>query len=146
MSHRHNELDVTGTLTTYLLFRHLHTASVTGDTLVEDTLIFTARALIVLRRTEDALTEQSVTLGLVRAVVNGLRLGDLTIRIFLDLLGRSKRDGNLREISLYLIIFFESHIAMNYNCEKRYRSLSTLYERVEESWQQRLSVKLDAQT
>lgn len=35
---------------------------------------------------------------------------------------------------------------MNYNCEKRYRSLSTLYERVEESWQQRLSVKLDAQT
>ena len=110
MSHRHNELDVSLTLTTYFLLCHLHTTTVADNPFIADALVFTAGALIVFCRTEDALAEQAVTLRLVGAVVDCLRLGNLTIRIFLNLLRRSETNGNLREIGLYLCIFFESHI------------------------------------
>ena len=66
------------TLTTHLLLGNLNTATVADDTLVTDTLVLTAGTLVVLRRTEDALAEQTVALGLVGAVVDGLRLGNLT--------------------------------------------------------------------
>ena len=86
MSHWHNELDVTLTLTTYFLLCHLHTTTVADDTFITDALVLSAGALIVFCWTEDALAEQAVTLRLVGAVVDGLRLGNLTIRILLNLL------------------------------------------------------------
>ena len=45
-------------------------------------------------------------------IVDGFRFGNLTKRIFQDLLRRSQTDGNLREIILYLNIFFESHVSV----------------------------------
>jgi hypothetical protein len=74
VSNRHNQLDVTATLTTYFLLGNFNAASVADDTLVTDTLVLTAMALIVLDRTEDALAEEAVTFGLIGAVVDGLRL------------------------------------------------------------------------
>lgn len=102
MSHGHYKLDVAATLTTYLLLGHLYTTAVADDALVTDALVLAAGTLIVLRRTEDALAEQTVALGFVGTVVNGLRLGNLTETALEDFLRRSKADGNLREIILYL--------------------------------------------
>ena len=67
-------------------------------------------ALIILGRTENALTEKSVALRLVGAVVDGFGLQDLTIGIGLDFVRRGQSNGNLREVRLDLSIYFESHI------------------------------------
>ena len=106
----HNQFDVSAALTTYLLLSNLNTASVADDTLVTDTLVLAAGALVIACRAEDALAEQAVALWLVSTVVDGLRLCHLAIRIFQDFLGRGKSDGNLREIILNFYIFLESHI------------------------------------
>ena len=71
--------------------------------------VLSASTLVITGRTKDALTEQTVALGLVGSVIDGLRLSDLTIRIFQDLFRRSKTNGNLREIILNLYIFLKSH-------------------------------------
>ena len=102
MSHRHYQLDVSGTLTAHLLLGHLHTAAVADDTLITDTLVLTAGALIVFGRTEDTLTEETVALRLISTVVDGLGFCDLSKAILKDLLGRCKSDGDLRKIILYL--------------------------------------------
>ena len=110
MGNGHYQFDVSAALTTYLLLSNLNTASVADDTLVTDTLVLAAGTLVITCRTEDALSEQAVALWLVSTVVDGLRLCHLAIRIFQDLLGRGKSDGNLREIILNFYIFLESHI------------------------------------
>ena len=86
MCHRHNELDMARTLTAHFLLGNLHTASVADDTLISDALVFSAGTLIVLGRTEDALTEQTVALWFIRTVVDGLRLGYLSERVLEDFL------------------------------------------------------------
>ena len=86
MSYWNNELDVTRTLTTNLLLSNLNTASVADNTLIANTLVLTAGALIVLCRTKDTLAEQAITLRFVGTVIDGFRLCNLTIRIFLYLL------------------------------------------------------------
>ncbi len=88
MCHRNNELNVAWALATYLLLGNLYTATVAGDTFITDALILTAGALEILCRTEDALAEQTVALGLVCAIVNGLGLGYFAVGVLEDLLGR----------------------------------------------------------
>ena len=109
VSNRNDKFDMSATLTTNLLLCNLYTTTITNDSLITDALVFTTAALIVFRRTENTFTEQTITFGLVRTIINGFGLGYLTKRIFQDLFGRSKTDGNLREIILYLCIFFKSH-------------------------------------
>src|SRR5439155_2515290 len=72
--------------TPYLLPRHLDAAALADDALVPDSLVLTAIALPVARRSEDALAEETVTLGLERAVVDRLRLRDLAGRPVANLL------------------------------------------------------------
>src|SRR5690606_2458900 len=60
-------------------------------------LILAAQALIVLHRTKDARAEQPVTLGLERAVVDGLGLLDLAEGPAQDFLGARDRDFHLIE-------------------------------------------------
>ena len=110
MGHGHHQLDMSGTLTTHLLLCHVNTTTVAGDVLIADALVFAAGALIILGRTEDSLAEQTITFGLIGAIVDGLRFGHLARRVLLDLGGRSQCDGNLGEIILDLGIFLESHI------------------------------------
>ena len=86
VSHWYNKLDVTRTLTTNLLLSNLYTASVADDSLITDTLVLAAGALIVLGRTKNALAEETITLRLICSIINGFRLSNLTIRIFQDLL------------------------------------------------------------
>src|SRR5687767_4383146 len=112
----HRELDVTHALATHLRQRHLDAAAIANHATVPDALVLPAMALPVLHRTEDALAEEAILLGLERAVVDGLGLRDLAPRPPVppaahldplallgilgptDLLGR--RDANLNEIEI----------------------------------------------
>src|SRR6185437_4967578 len=85
--------DVAHALTADLRAGHLDAAALADDALVTDALVLAAVALPVLGGTEDALAEQPVLLGLQRAVVDRLRLGDLARAPAADLLGG--REGDL---------------------------------------------------
>jgi hypothetical protein len=82
-------------LAPHLGARDLHAAALADDALVADSLVLAAIALPVLGRTEDALAEEAVLLGLEGSVVDGLRLRHLTARPAPDLLrgGEADADG-----------------------------------------------------
>src|SRR5207253_3594001 len=88
------QVDVAHALAAHLLPRHLDAAALADDALVPNPLVLAAVALPVLRRTEDALAEQTVTLRLERAVVDRLRLRDLARRPVADLLARCETDAD----------------------------------------------------
>ena len=92
------KVDVAHPLPAHLLARHLDAAALADDALVADALVLAAVALPVLRRAEDALAEEPVALGLERAVVDRLRLGDLAGRPVADLLARREPDTDRVEI------------------------------------------------
>jgi hypothetical protein len=66
----------------------LNAALLADDALVLHALVLAAQAFVVLGRAKDTGAEQAVTLGLERAVVDGLRLLDLAERPRADLLRR----------------------------------------------------------
>jgi hypothetical protein len=92
------EVDVTHALAANLGARDLDAAALADDALVADALVLAAVALPVLGRTEDALAEEPVLLGLQRAVVDGLRLGDLAGAPGADLLGGGEADLDRVEV------------------------------------------------
>ena len=71
------KLYVTHALAANLALCDFNAAAVADLALVADLLVLAAVALPVLGRSENALAEQAVALGLEGAVVDGLRLGDL---------------------------------------------------------------------
>src|SRR5436305_13466484 len=95
---RSSQVDVTHALTAHLLARHLDAAALADDALVADALVLAAVALPVLGRTEDALAEEAVALGLQGAVVDRLGLRDLARGPVSNLLARGKPDSNRVEI------------------------------------------------
>ena len=101
---------MTGAFAADLLLRHFHTTAVADNTLVADALVLSAMALVILRGTEDALTEKTVALRLVSTVVDGFRLQYFSVRICLDFFRRCQTDRNLRKVTLYLIFSFKCHI------------------------------------
>ncbi len=72
-----DELNMSRTLAAHLLLSNFHATTVADNALIADALVLTASTLVILGGTEDALTEKSVTLRLVGAVVDGLWLGNL---------------------------------------------------------------------
>ncbi|GED99751.1 hypothetical protein nbrc107696_01980 [Gordonia spumicola] len=92
MGDRSGELDVAHALTAHLGLGHLDTAAFADDALEADALVLAAVALPVPGGAEDLLAEESVLLGLQGAVVDGLRLLDLTVRPGVDVVGRRKTD------------------------------------------------------
>ena len=95
---RSGEVDVAHALAAHLLARHFDAAALADDALVADSLVLAAVALPVLRGTEDALAEEAVTLGLERAVVDRLGLGDLAGRPVANLLRRREADSDRVEL------------------------------------------------
>src|SRR5206468_4810646 len=95
---RSGEVDVTHALTAHLLAGHLDAAALADDALVTDALVLAAVALPVLGRTEDALAEEPVALGLERAVVDGLGLRYLAGGPVANLLGRRETDSDRVEL------------------------------------------------
>src|SRR5690606_30443355 len=98
MGHGRGQLDVAHALPAHLGAGDLHAAPVADDAAIADPLVLTAVALPVLRRAEDLLAEEPLTLGLQRAVVDGLRLLDLAAGPCPDLLGGSKSDAYSIEV------------------------------------------------
>jgi hypothetical protein len=97
-------------LAPHLLPRHLDAAALADDALVADPLVLAAVALPVLGRTEDALAEEPVLLGLERAVVDRLRLRDLAGGPIPNLLRRRETDADRVEVvdvDHLLPLFFE---------------------------------------
>ena len=95
MNDGYNKLDVTHALATNLLLRYFHTATVTNDTLVTDTLVFTAGTLIILNRAENSLAEQTIALRLIGPVVDCFWLQYFAKRTFQNGIRRSKADRDL---------------------------------------------------
>src|SRR5204863_7777560 len=98
VAHGCGEVDVAHALAAHLGPRDLDAAALADDALVADALVLAAVALPVLGRTEDALAEEAVLLRLERAVVDGLRLGDLAGRPVANLLRRRKSDPDGVEV------------------------------------------------
>ena len=105
----HYQFDMTRALAAYLLLSNLNTASVTNDALIAYSLIFTAMTFIILSRTENTLAEETVTLWLVRTVIDCFRLQHLTTAILQYFFWRSEADGDFGEVILYFCIFLKSH-------------------------------------
>src|SRR5207247_1345656 len=98
MRDRSGQVDVAHALAADLLAGHLDAAALADDPLVADALVLAAVALPVLGRTEDALAEEPVALGLERAVVDRLGLGYLAGRPVTNLLGRRETDSDRVEL------------------------------------------------
>src|SRR3981189_2059760 len=77
--------------------RDLDRAFLADDALVLHALVLAAQALVVLDRPEDARAEQAVTLGLERAVVDGLGLLDFAVGPRQNLLRARDRNPDLVE-------------------------------------------------
>src|SRR5438093_667825 len=92
------ELDVAHPLPADLAPGDLDAALVADDSLVANPLVLAAVALPVLRRTEDALVEQTVLLGLEGPVVDRLGLRHLALRPLPDLVRAGERDADRVEV------------------------------------------------
>ena len=77
MSHRYHQIDVTNALTANILLSNLNTTTVTNNALVANAFVLATSTFEILHGTEDALTEQAITLRFVRAVINGFRFKHL---------------------------------------------------------------------
>ena len=92
------KFDVPHALAAHFGTRDFHAALFADDPLIADPLVFAAMAFPVLGGAEDLFAEQAVAFGFLGAVVDGLGLGDLAVRPFPDLFGRSNADLNGIEI------------------------------------------------
>src|SRR5699024_10970440 len=63
--HRNDQLDVTHSFPPYFFLCHFYSASITDDPLVSDSFIFSTVTLIILDRSENSFTEQTVPFGLI---------------------------------------------------------------------------------
>ena len=97
VGHRRGELDVAHPLTADLGTGDLDAAALADDALEAHALVLAAVALPVPGGTEDLLAEEAVTLGLERAVVDGLRLLDLAVAPRADVVRGGQADPKLVE-------------------------------------------------
>ena len=105
MHHRNDQRDMAHALAAHLLLGHLHAAAVADDAFVADALVLTAVALVILHRAENPFAEQTVALGLVGTVVNGLGLQHLAARLGQNLLGGGQADRNPAVTIIRFIVF-----------------------------------------
>src|ERR1051326_2538316 len=94
MRARRSQLDMAKALTPYLAERHFHAALVANHAAMLHALVFAAQALPVRYRTEDFGAEQTVTLRLERAVIDGLRLRYFAVRPGTNFFRTRQTDAN----------------------------------------------------
>jgi hypothetical protein len=92
------QIDVTHALAAHLGLRDFNAALLADHPAVLQALVLAAQALVVLDGAEDLGAEQAVTLGLERAVVDGLGLLDFTEGPGADLLRRGQPDADRIEM------------------------------------------------
>ena len=112
---RRGQVDVAHALATDLRARDLHAAALAHDALVAHALVLAAVALPVLGGTEDALAEETVLLGLERAVVDRLGLGHLARAPGADLLGGGEADlDGVEVVDVDHLVPFRSWVKLNW--------------------------------
>ncbi len=89
MGNRDGQADVAHSLATDDGAGYTDATLVADDVFITNSLVFTTVTFPVLGRSEDLLAEESVLLRLLGTVVNGLGLGDFTVRPLEDQLRRS---------------------------------------------------------
>src|SRR6266849_2624597 len=89
---RRRQLDVAHSLAPHARSGHLDPALVADHAGKFHPLVLAARALVILGRTEDSSTEETIALGLERPIVDRLRFLDLSMRPVADLLRRGQLD------------------------------------------------------
>ena len=82
MYHWYNQLNVPHPFTTDFLFGHLDTTSITYNTFITDTLVFSTITFIVFYWTKNTFAKQAITFWLIRTVVDSLRLQYLSHNFF----------------------------------------------------------------
>src|SRR3989304_9388930 len=98
MGDRARQLDVSHALAAHLRLADLDPALVADHPPVLHALVLAAQALPVGDGAEDLGAEEAVPLGLEGPVVDGLRLGDLTVGPGPDLLRAGQADANRVEL------------------------------------------------
>ena len=86
MRARCGQIDVAHAVTTNLGLRDFNAALLADHTTVLEAFVLAAKTFVVFDRAKDLGAEQTVALGLERAVVDGLRLLDFAERPAADLL------------------------------------------------------------
>ena len=94
MGNRRGQLDVAHTLSSHLGAGNLYAAAVADFTLIADPFILATMALPVLGRSENALAEQAVPLGLQGSVIDGFRLLYLAVGPLSNFIRRGQSDFN----------------------------------------------------
>ena len=97
MRDRGGQFDMAHPLAAHLLKGDFHAALFADNAAIFHALVFAAQAFVILDRAKDTRTEQAITFGLKRAVVDGFRLFDLAEGPRQDPFGRSQRDLDLVE-------------------------------------------------
>ena len=98
---------MTYTLSTYFLLSYFNTTTVANYTLIANTLILTAGTFVILYRTEDTLTKQTITLWFVGTVVNGFGFEHLAMRSLQKVFWRGKADSDALKVAVVsaIIVF-----------------------------------------
>src|SRR5262249_26280069 len=108
MRDRYGQFDMAHTFTANLGLRDFNAAAVADNAFVLHPLVFTAITLPVTDRAENPFTEQTISLGLERPIVNGFRLTNFAIRPRKNLLGAGQTDPNcvkIRKIQFFIGLF-----------------------------------------
>ena len=74
MRNRRSQRDMAHSLTPDLRLDYLNTTLLTDNTAMLHALVFAAITFVILHRTENLCTEQAISFGLERPVIDGLRL------------------------------------------------------------------------
>ncbi len=110
MGDGNHELDVTHPFATHLAFGDFHATSITNLAFIANSLVLPAVALPVFGRSENLLAKETVALRFIGAVVDGLRLEDLAMRLVDNRVGRRQAYGDFLDFFSCIIVFSESHI------------------------------------
>ena len=116
MGYRYDQLNMTSTFATDFFLGNFYTTTIADDSLITDALILTASALIILCRTKDSLAEKAITVWVIGAIIDCLRIGHLARRINKNLIGRSESNCEFVKIALNSIIFLKSHCSSILGC------------------------------
>jgi hypothetical protein len=81
-----HQINVANALTTHFLFCYFYTTTVTYNAFIADTLVLSTSTFKILYRAKNALTKESITLWLVRTVVDRFGLQHFPLE-------RSKRNS-----------------------------------------------------
>ena len=98
------------TLTTYFFLCNFNTTSITNDSFITDSFVFTTVTFIIFNRTENSLTKQTISFWFVCSVINRFRLKYFTTEIAQELFsGEANEIVILLKLLCFLCFFSVSH-------------------------------------